>query len=145
MTRTEISELTEDELAFIDAHARIARGVAWLDEHFPGGWRGRVDVDSFRFDNCGKCVAGQLAPYVESEGMMNKNRSYYRFIKTYLDQDHDKARYLGFGVKSQNIPECNEKRTELINIECNLMQREWDRELREPGHQARQLSGQAPG
>jgi len=39
--------------------ARVARGVALLDERLPG-WRDRIDLKKLRLDNACFCVLGQL-------------------------------------------------------------------------------------
>lgn len=38
---------------------RVAKGAAFLDEHFTGWWE-RIDLNTLNIDSCDNCVLGQL-------------------------------------------------------------------------------------
>lgn len=51
----------------------VARGVAWLDEHYPG-WFNAIDLETLNISRCDICVLGQVysghVPYAERQQLL---------------------------------------------------------------------------
>lgn len=76
------------------AEERVARGVVFLDEQFPG-WRGYVHAGTLDLTSCEECVLGQLAakhPKVAG----NISSPDYQTMLTYLDKNPEWAKENGF-------------------------------------------------
>lgn len=50
----------------IDYEARVAKGVALLDEKFPG-WAEHIDVDTLMIASSNRCVTAQLAAWQSND------------------------------------------------------------------------------
>jgi hypothetical protein len=82
-----------------EAHARVARGAAYLDRIRPG-WYARVNVTRLELWNCSQCVIGQL--YVDF--WVGTKRLWNRGIEATRDADSPEVRY-GFALETANLCE----------------------------------------
>jgi len=96
-----------------DATARVAAGVAWLDDHLSGWWRAnRFNLDRFQIHDGCNCVIGQLAP----EGY-----DYYGAIEDeWLDLTDITAQEFGFDV-------CGASAADSKRAEYDALEAEWRR------------------
>jgi hypothetical protein len=80
----------EATMLYGSAEERVARGVAFLDEHAPG-WRDKVEINDLRMQDSCRCVLGQV--FNDEDG--GESRGYYWASDKWLLAGGQAAR-LGF-------------------------------------------------
>lgn len=84
-----------EETLEADARARVAAGVAWLDEHRPD-WRERVELRRFDIRSACRCVLGQV---FEEDQANDDSISGYGYVLSRLILPVDRLIQLGFDAK----------------------------------------------
>lgn len=55
----------------MDIAAAVDKGIAFLDNNGPEGWRSRIDVDELDVSSTGDCVLGQIYSHFDEDEMQH--------------------------------------------------------------------------